>query len=221
MRMCELGVCVNPNVKYVHAVADIVYAPPAAWDGPTLFCRATLYCNGKYNCVIGRDQQYKSYPIDRGLNNPVSYCMKCYQEAPDEITLGPEENNKTILRIDFVDAWNRELTEEPYVECTECGRKGHEICQLWFKKLAKRFVCKHCTRGRPIIYPNPAHKLQRSKLGDHLESRLRKLLQPHDQVKPDQMDVTVRVVSIREKNMTVMPGMKEYYGDSEDPYVST
>lgn len=156
---------------------------------------------------------YKSYPTDRGLTNPVSYCVNCWKEAFDEITL-TEESGKVVKRLDFVDAWNNTLIEEPYVTCTECGRQGHSICQLWFKGFAKKFVCKFCTRDRVNSYPNPARNLQRSKLGDHLEQRLKKLLKENPLVRGEQQDITVRVVSIREKNMTTMDGMKEYYADS-------
>jgi transcription elongation factor Elf1 len=53
---------------------------------------------------------------------------------------------QTVPRADFINAVNTELTEEPYVTCQECGRKHHEICQLWFKGMAKKFVCKFCRR---------------------------------------------------------------------------
>jgi len=65
------------------------------------FTPATRYCGGKYNCVIGRDSAYKLYPATpaNGLNSPVAYCMKCYQEAPDEIPLGADENNKVLFSL--------------------------------------------------------------------------------------------------------------------------
>eukprot|EP00041_Stephanoeca_diplocostata_P038119 m.1478164 g.1478164 ORF g.1478164 m.1478164 type:complete len:2116 (+) comp25164_c0_seq4:202-6549(+) len=184
-----------------------------------LYTPSTLYCLAKNICIIQRDVKYKKYTKD--VNNPVTYCTKCWGEAEDEITLGPEEGNKKILRLEFEDDVNDKEEVEPMITCSECGRKHHEICQLWHKGLTKKFVCKTCRKDskRKDMQPYTAKKLQKTKLGDHIEHRLRKVLKDKN-VDSIHQDITVRVVSIRDKTVTVGEGMKSYYADAADPYPS-
>lgn len=183
------------------------------------FTPSTLYCLAKNICIIPRDAKYKKYTKD--VSNPVTYCAKCWGEAQEEITLGPEENDKKILRLEFEDDINDKEEMEPLITCSECGRDHHEICQLWHKGLTKKFVCKTCRkdRKRKDVYPFPAKKLQKTKLGDHIERRLRKVMKEHN-TSTEHHDLTVRVVSIRDKTVTVGEGMKSYYADADEPYPS-
>jgi E1A/CREB-binding protein len=55
--------------------------------------------------------------------------------------------------------------------------------------------------------------LPRTRLGDHLEQRIWRLMQDM----PEHSDITVRVVSVREKTVPTQPGIRAYYRDAAFP----
>ena len=38
------------------------------------------------------------------------------------------------------------LDEEPFVNCSDCGRKNHKICVLFHESVMGRFVCQTCRK---------------------------------------------------------------------------
>jgi hypothetical protein len=43
---------------------------------------------------------------------------------------------------------NNHLEEEPFIDCSECGRKNHKICALWHDGLEKAFICQACRKDK-------------------------------------------------------------------------
>lgn len=121
-------------------------------------------------------------------------------------------------REKFSDMFNDRLTMEGYMNCSECGRKQHDICELWYDKMGKKNLCHHCKRDRKRKDqpPFPSKKLPKTKLGDHLEKRVRKVLKDKG-ITGEDAEVTVRVVSIRDKSVNIQEGMQSYYKEDANP----
>lgn len=168
------------------------------------FSPETLYCSGKQVCVIQRDKKY--YCLSEGVSAPINYCEQCWATMGNPFALPQEENGRMVRKALFQERVNDKLEQERFVNCTECGRKNHEICVLWHKGLAHSFVCRLCLKDRP---PNPftAAALPRTKLGDHLEKRIVRLMRDY----PEHAKISVCVVSIREKTVVTQPYIRGYY----------
>jgi E1A/CREB-binding protein len=112
-----------------------------------------LYCLAKQVCIIARDARYVCY--DRDVAAPVNFCKTCFDAMPGATaTLPAEENSRVIPKQAFRELINDRLEPEPFVHCSECGRKNHEICVLWHKGLGGRFVCRVCSKStRPPENP--------------------------------------------------------------------
>ena len=177
------------------------------------FTPMVLHCNGKPTCVIARDSKYKCYEKD--VSAPQNYCMACFKELQgNTITFGAEENGKIVDKKDFAEKCNNEQKEEPKVTCTECGRQHHEICELWHKRLAKKFVCTECRKTTKRPNPYPAKKLPKTELGNFMEKKVRKLIKDDNL----EMEITVRVVCIRNKTIGVSENLTKHYADAGTPF---
>jgi len=188
------------------------------------FTPVVMHCHsGKPQCIIPRDQKY--WCFEHEVTAPQNYCLKCFEDAPGmQITLGIEEQNKVVEKSQFATKVNDANTEEPMCRCTVCGRKHHDICQLWHKDLAKKFVCKSCRQGSDTkakkqkhvsINPWTAQKLPKTKLGEFMEKRVRKMLKD-EKATAEEQQVTVRVVSIRNKEVPVSENLLQHYKDDEN-----
>ncbi|XP_012880234.1 PREDICTED: histone acetyltransferase p300 [Dipodomys ordii] len=133
------------------------------------FSPQTLCCYGKQLCTIPRDATYYSY------------------------------QNSTINKEQFSKRKNDTLDPELFVECTECGRKMHQICVLHHE----------------IIWPAGSFVflgLPSTRLGTFLENRVNDFLRRQNH--PESGEVTVRVVHASDKTVEVKPGMKARFVDS-------
>lgn len=111
--------------------------------------------------------------------------------------------------------------EEPeaYVDCTECGRKWHQICALHMEQIANKFICETCVRERNLNYRKEnryaSSKLTRTTLGDFLEQRVNSYLkQATDEtpyLKSQTGRVTIRILSAVDKVCEVKTAMKQRF----------
>lgn len=59
-------------------------------------------------------------------------------------------DNREVPKAAFVEKTNNHIEPEPFVHCSTCGRKFHEICVLWNKCVGRPFVCKQCRGGKDV-----------------------------------------------------------------------
>ena len=83
-----------------------------------------LCCYGKQLCTISKDAKYFMY------QNRYTYCAKCFNDIPGDVVVIGDDSSMTIKKSDFQELKNDVLELEPLVQCTECGRKQHQICVL-------------------------------------------------------------------------------------------
>ncbi|GFT06941.1 CREB-binding protein [Trichonephila clavipes] len=156
--------------------------------------------------------------VGTGCISRYTYCQKCFSEIPgDTITLGddPTQPPTNIKKDQFVEMKNDHLEAEPFVECSDCGRKLHQICVLHFEVIwPEGFTCENClkTKGKKKKENKfTSKRLQHSKLGTYIENRVNSFLKKKD---CGAGEVTIRVVSSSEKFVEVKPGMKARYVDT-------
>lgn len=112
--------------------------------------------------------------------------------------------------------------EEPeaFVDCTECGRKWHQICALHMETIASKFVCETCVRERRLQSARnenryAAAKLMRTQLGDFLEQRVNSYLKAATDeapfLKSQTGRVTIRILSSVDKVCEVKQAMKQRF----------
>ncbi|GIY41122.1 CREB-binding protein [Caerostris extrusa] len=88
---------------------------------------------------------------------------------------------------------NDHLEQEPFVECTDCGRKLHQICVLHFEVIwPEGFTCDNCLKSKGKKKKENKFTSKNCGAGE----------------------VTIRVVSSSEKFVEVKPGMKARYVDT-------
>ncbi|XP_028935153.1 histone acetyltransferase p300 isoform X2 [Ornithorhynchus anatinus] len=177
------------------------------------FSPQTLCCYGKQLCTIPRDATYYSY------QNRYHFCEKCFNEIQGEsVSLGddPSQPQTTINKEQFSKRKNDTLDPELFVECTECGRKMHQICVLHNEIIwPSGFVCDGCLKktGRTRKENKfSAKRLPSTRLGTFLENRVNDFLRRQNH--PESGEVTVRVVHASDKTVEVKPGMKARFVDS-------
>lgn len=114
--------------------------------------------------------------------------------------------------------------EEPeaYIDCTECGRKWHQICALHMESISAKFICETCTRERSLISNLrrietrfAAAKLTRTQLGDFLEQRVNSYLKSATDetpyLKSQTGRVTIRILSSVDKICEIKPAIKQRF----------
>ncbi|XP_036108255.1 histone acetyltransferase p300 isoform X4 [Molossus molossus] len=177
------------------------------------FSPQTLCCYGKQLCTIPRDATYYSY------QNRYHFCEKCFNEIQGEsVSLGddPSQPQTTINKEQFSKRKNDTLDPELFVECTECGRKMHQICVLHHEIIwPTGFVCDGCLKKTARTRKEnkfSAKRLPSTRLGTFLENRVNDFLRRQNH--PESGEVTVRVVHASDKTVEVKPGMKARFVDS-------
>ncbi|XP_040842569.1 histone acetyltransferase p300 isoform X4 [Ochotona curzoniae] len=177
------------------------------------FSPQTLCCYGKQLCTIPRDATYYSY------QNRYHFCEKCFNEIQGEsVSLGddPAQPQTTINKEQFSKRKNDTLDPELFVECTECGRKMHQICVLHHEVIwPAGFVCDGCLKKTARTRKEnkfSAKRLPSTRLGTFLENRVNDFLRRQNH--PESGEVTVRVVHASDKTVEVKPGMKARFVDS-------
>ncbi|XP_035380966.1 histone acetyltransferase p300 [Electrophorus electricus] len=177
------------------------------------FSPQTLCCYGKQLCTIPRDASYFSY------QNRYHFCEKCFNEIQgDSVSLGddPTQPQTSINKDQFQRKRNDTLDPELFVECTDCGRKMHQICVLHNETIwPSGFVCDGCLKKSNKTRKEnkySAKRLPQTKLGSFLETRVNDFLKR--QSHPETGDVTIRVVHVSDKIVEVKPGMKSRFVDS-------
>ncbi|XP_074552379.1 histone acetyltransferase p300 isoform X2 [Halichoeres trimaculatus] len=177
------------------------------------FSPQTLCCYGKQLCTIQRDAAYFSY------QNRYHFCEKCFNEIQGEsVSLGddPSQPQTSINKDQFQRKKNDTLDPELLVECTDCGRKMHQICVLHNETIwPSGFVCDHCLKKSNKTRKEnkyAAKRLPQTKLGSYLETRVNDYLKR--QHHPETGEVTIRVVHVSDKTVEVKPGMKSRFVDS-------
>ncbi|XP_077025073.1 histone acetyltransferase p300 isoform X1 [Tamandua tetradactyla] len=187
------------------------------------FSPQTLCCYGKQLCTIPRDATYYSYqnssPQYGLLADRYHFCEKCFNEIQGEsVSLGddPSQPQTTINKEQFSKRKNDTLDPELFVECTECGRKMHQICVLHHEIIwPSGFICDGCLKktGRARKENKfSAKRLPSTRLGTFLENRVNDFLRRQNH--PESGEVTVRVVHASDKTVEVKPGMKARFVDS-------
>uniref|UniRef100_A0A8K9XGS0 histone acetyltransferase n=1 Tax=Oncorhynchus mykiss TaxID=8022 RepID=A0A8K9XGS0_ONCMY len=177
------------------------------------FSPQTLCCYGKQLCTIPRDAAYFSY------QNRYHFCEKCFNEIQGEcVSLGddPSQPQTSISKDQFQRKKNDTLDPEWLVECTDCGRKMHQICVLHNDTIwPAGFVCDSCLKKANKTRKEnkyAARRLPQTKLGSFLEGRVNDYLRRQNH--PESGDVTIRVVHVSDKVVEVKPGMKSRFVDT-------
>lgn len=193
------------------------------------FSPQVLCCAGKQLCTIPRDAVYYEFKKCPKTNNLYSqrnisyekcfrYCEKCFLEIKgDEVTLSddPTQPVRKLSKDKFTELKNDYLYHEPFVDCCECGRKMHLICVLHLQAfLPNGFVCDTChtakgTKREENVYT--AKSIPKTELGTYLEEKVMTFLKDRDS---DEGNVTIRVLSSKDKVVEVRPRMKARYCDN-------
>ncbi|GFN74631.1 Creb-binding protein, partial [Plakobranchus ocellatus] len=176
-----------------------------------VFCPQVLCCYGKQLCTIPRDSMYYSY------QNRYVYCEKCFNEIPsDEVEFSedPTQPMRKIKKDQFEKVKNDQVDYEPFIDCSECGRKWHQICALWFESIWREgWTCDACHKALGTKRKEnkfTAKKLPTTKLGTYLENRINNFIRKKD---TQSGEVTIRVLSSYDKTTEVKPLMKMKFGD--------
>ncbi|KAF5888881.1 histone acetyltransferase [Clarias magur] len=177
------------------------------------FSPQTLCCYGKQLCTIPRDAAYFSY------QNRYHFCEKCFNEIQGEnvsLSDDPTQPQTAINKDQFEKKKNDTLDPELFVECSDCGRKMHQICVLHNETIwPLGFVCDGCLKSCNKTRKEnkyTAKRLPQTKLGNFLETRVNEFLKR--QSHPETGDVTIRVVHVSDKMVEVKPGMKSRFVDN-------
>ncbi|BET01960.1 Domain of Unknown Function (DUF902) [Nesidiocoris tenuis] len=171
-----------------------------------------LCCFGKQLCTIPRDGKYYSY------QNRYTYCAKCFYEIPgDTVSLGddPTQPQTQIKKELFKEMKNDHLELEPFVECTDCGRKLHSICVLHMEAIwPQGFTCDNCLKKKTTKRKDNkfnAKRLPTTKLGTYIETRVNNFLKKKE---AGAGEVAIRVVASSDKIVEVKPGMRNKFVDN-------
>lgn len=117
---------------------------------------------------------------------------------------------RIINKLEFIEKRNDVLVSEPLVECLECGRRQHQICNLYMDKIwPEGFTCDGCLKRKNQVRKEnkfTAKKLPTNKLSNHLETRVNKFLKTN---KASDCKVYIRVLSSVDKAVEVQEGMKK------------
>ncbi|XP_043224661.1 histone lysine acetyltransferase CREBBP-like [Amphibalanus amphitrite] len=174
----------------------------------------TLCCFGSNSlCSIPRDAKYFSY------QNRITYCVKCFNEIEgDTVSIGegePTQQNMTIKKDAFVELKNDKFEMEAMAECTDCGRKLHQICVLHMDSIwPQGFTCDNCLKAKGMKRKENrfnAKRLPATKLGTYIENRVNNYLKKKES---GAGEVFIRVVSSSDKICEVKPGMKARFCDA-------
>ncbi|XP_072396536.1 histone lysine acetyltransferase CREBBP isoform X2 [Diabrotica undecimpunctata] len=182
-----------------------------------------LCCYGKQLCTIPRDAKYFSYQNSSlkayGLaSDRYTFCQKCFNEIQgDTVTLGddPTQAQTAIKKDQFKEMKNDHLEMEDFVNCTDCGRKLHQICVLHIEAIwPQGFTCDECLKLKGQKKRDnkfTAKRLPPTNLGTYIEHRVNIFLKKKE---AGAGEVSIRVVSSSEKVVEVKPGMRGKFVES-------
>ncbi|KAK6630216.1 hypothetical protein RUM43_015009 [Polyplax serrata] len=173
-----------------------------------------LCCYGKQLCTIPKDAKYFSF------QNRYTFCQKCFNDIPgDTVTLGddPSQSQSVIKKDQFKELKNDHLELEPFVACSDCGRKLHQICVLYMEAIwPNGFTCDNCLKKKGAKRKENkfnAKRLPVTKLGTYIETRVNNYLKKKE---AGAGEVAIRVVSSSDKIVEVKPGMRNRFVDNGD-----
>ena len=183
-----------------------------------------LCCYGKQLCTIPRDAKYYSYQNSLKAYGLVSdrytFCQKCFNDIPgDTVTLGddPTQPQTAIKKEQFQEMKNDHLELEPFVVCTDCGRKVHQICVLHMESIwPLGFTCDNCLKKKGQKRKENkfnAKRLPVTKLGTYIETRVNNFLKKKE---AGAGEVAIRVVASSDKVVEVKPGMRSRFVENGD-----
>jgi len=197
--MKEMGYCCGQQFTFMPQV---------------MFCYGNQMC-----CTIPRDGVYYLYNnTDQGRPNvncdKYTYCQKCFEAIKNETVPIGDDPSQALVEVKkslFVQMKNDHEEPEQYAECTECGRKWHQICALHMEQIFCKFVCDTCLREKKALAKKDnrytSSKLQRSQLGDFLENRVNDFLK-HSAGGDKAGRVTIRILSSVDKICEVKQNIK-------------
>jgi len=178
----------------------------------------TMCCYGQQLCTIARDCKYFYFenknPTPSLFSDKYTFCDKCFADIPgDSVGLGddPSQPQTMVKKEEFKSTKNDVLELEPFVTCTDCGRKLHQVCVLHFDMIWKEFKCEGCHKAAGTKKKEnrfTAKKLQQTRLGTYIETRVNNFLRKKE---ADAGDVNIRVVFSGDKHVEVKPGMFKRY----------
>ncbi|CAG0891726.1 unnamed protein product [Darwinula stevensoni] len=181
-----------------------------------VFSPQVLCCYGQQLCTIPKDAKYWCY------QNRYTFCQKCFNDIQgDTVTLGDDPSQpQTVIRKDqFVEMKNDALELEPFVECSECGRKLHQICVLHYDPIwPQGFTCDNCHKARGSKRKENRYgskRLPTTRLGTYIENRVNNYLKKKE---AGAGEVTIRVVASSDKIVEVKPGMRRKFTDTGELY---
>ncbi|CAG9863013.1 unnamed protein product [Phyllotreta striolata] len=179
-----------------------------------------LCCFGKQLCTIPRDAKYYSYQNSSlkayGLTSDrYTFCQKCFNDIQgDTVTLGddPTQAQTAIKKDQFKEMKNDHLEMEAFVNCTDCGRKLHQICVLHIEAIwPQGFTCDECFKLKGQKRRDnkfTAKRLPHTNLGTYIENRVNMFLKKKE---AGAGEVSIRVVSSSDKVVEVKPGMRNKF----------
>ncbi len=197
--MKEMGYCCGQQFTFMPQV---------------MFCYGNQMC-----CTIPRDGVYYLYNnTDQGRANvncdKYTYCLKCFEGIKNETVPIGDDPSQPLVEVKkslFVQMKNDHEEPEQYAECTECGRKWHQICALHMEQIFCKFVCDTCLREKKALAKKDnrytSSKLQRTQLGDFLENRVNDFLK-HSAGGDKAGRVTIRILSSVDKICEVKQNIK-------------
>merc|ERR1719442_201238 len=122
-----------------------------------------------------------------------------------------------IPKDQFKSAKNDVLEPEPFIDCEDCGRCLHQVCVLHFDQISRQFKCDNCHKAAGTTRKNQdkfsAKKLQTTRLGSYIETRVNNFLRKKE---AESGDVYIRVVYTGDKQVEVKGGMKRRYVDNQE-----
>ena len=209
--------CIDPVMQSMGYCCGQQYT----FSPQVLFCYGNQMC-----CTIPRDGTYYLYTNEnQSLPNAncdkYTYCTKCFESIKaDTVPIGddPSQPLHETKKSLFVQMKNDHEEQEAFVECTECGRKWHQICALHMDQIFSKFTCETCIKNdktgrlKQTVNRYTSSKLAQTRLGDFLESRVNNYLKTREHEcsqRPGR--VTIRILSAVDKICEIKPAMKQRY----------
>ena len=185
-----------------------------------LFCYGNSMC-----CTIPRDGVYYLYANTDAQRPNVNcdkytYCLKCFEAIKaDTVPIGddPSQQLVEVKKSAFSQMKNDHEEPEQFVDCSECGRKCHQICALYMEQIFTKFVCDTCNREKKLSPKKDSRytpsKLARTQLGDFLENRVNNYLKRASDGDPKLQAgrVTIRILNSVDKVCEIKQMMKNRF----------
>lgn len=166
-----------------------------------------LYCHGttpdKY-CQIPIGAKYKCF------DDQYSFCLTCFNKiGTDSVTI-PE---RCVSKSNFIDCTNDHWQYESFVECIQCKRKVHKVCELYPDTSDYIQMCNHCYRKKRIGCLDLRHRkysarrLPHTRMSRYIETKVNEHIRENS---PSAGEVTIRVLTAYRDTILVKKEMREY-----------